>query len=207
MEYLRGRTMLCRKTEVFPIEAIVRGYLVGSGWKEYQKSGTLAGQPLPANIPLAGMLPEARFTPSTKAESGHDENITYEQMSEKIGKYNAEIICDSSLRLYQEAWRYALSRNVIIADTKFEWGQTADGKILLIDEVLTPDSSRFWDAALYESGTEPKSFDKDGVRSYYRSAGFTGEGIAPIIPEEVIQDTRDRYIEAFTRLVGAKPIL
>jgi len=213
-EYCRGRSMLCIKTEVYPIEAIVRDFLVGSGWKEYQAKGTLAGLPLPANIPLSGKLPNSQFTPSTKAESGHDVNITFEEMQGLLGGV-ANRIRDLSLSLFTKASEYAKERGIIIADTKFEWGWThvandnrrSDRNLWLIDEVLTPDSSRFWDAATYEPGKDQPSLDKDNVRRYYKSIGFTGDGDPPPPPADVIEATRKAYIGVFTRLVGKEPVL
>jgi len=219
VEYLRGRVMLCKKTYVYPVEAIVRGYLTGSGWKEYQAKGTLAGQALPQGIPLCGQLPNGCFTPSTKAESGHDENITFERMQSLLGDaYHptgdtaADKLRDIACDLFKKASEYAKERSIIIADTKFEFGYVANApqgvpKRLVIDEVLTPDSSRFWDATTYEPGKEQPSMDKDIMRKYYMSIGYAGDGEAPAPPADVIDATRNAYINIFTRLTGKEPVL
>jgi phosphoribosylaminoimidazole-succinocarboxamide synthase len=207
--------MLCRKTTVFPIEAIVRGYLVGSGWKEYQAKSTLAGEPLPPGIPMAGRLLPAQFTPSTKAESGHDVNISVTEMTKTIGGYATQRIMDQAIGMYNRAASYARSRGVIIADTKFEFGYTyisedsnqEDKLIWLIDEALTPDSSRFWDADTYEPGKDQPSFDKQFVRDFCSSVGFNGDGEPPTLPLSVVRQTREKYIEAFKRLTRTDPVL
>jgi phosphoribosylaminoimidazole-succinocarboxamide synthase len=216
--YCEGRSMLCRKVNVYPIEAIVRGHLVGSGWKEYQAKGTLCGEHLPEGIVQAGQLPKTTFTPSTKAEAGHDENISVARMQEILCDDQASgAIMINSIALYEKAYAYAFKRGIIIADTKFEWGWfdygcnpdtgKAERAVILIDECLTPDSSRFWDVESYKPGTEPPSFDKDGVRRWAREQGYNGEGTPPIIPESLVGETQEKYIEVFRRLTGKEPVL
>ncbi len=214
LDDLRGKSMLVTKTTPFPIEAIVRGNLVGSGWKEYQQSGTLAGEPLPEGLLEADTLPVPAFTPSTKAETGHDENITIDQMNELIGRDCGNYIQKASLDIFKACRNHAQQRGIIIADTKFEFGNTTSEdasphRLWLIDEVCTPDSSRFWDAKTFRPGSMPPSFDKQPVRDYCRSVGFTGEAgqAAPDLPEYVVKETQDRYSEAFTRLTGKAPVL
>jgi phosphoribosylaminoimidazole-succinocarboxamide synthase len=199
---LQGRSMLVRKATVFPAECIVRGYLAGSGWKEYQKSQTVCGIPLPAGLKQCEKLPEPIFTPSTKNDNGHDENITFDQMAviEGIGWHNAYLLRDLSLKLYSEAAKYAAARGVIIADTKFEFGAWAGGMLMLIDEVLTPDSSRFWPVAGYEPGHDQPSFDKQFVRNYLEATGWDKKPPAPALPSDVVSGTEQRYIEAYEML-------
>lgn len=204
-EELEGRFMLCKKAEVIPIECIVRGYLAGSGWKEYKKSGTVCGIELPAKLKESSKLPEPIFTPSTKAEEGlHDENIPFEKAVDIVGKETAEAVRDLSLALYNKARDYATERGIILADTKFEFGRDADGNIILIDEVLTPDSSRFWPADGYKAGKSQPSFDKQFVRDYLDSIKFDRTPPGPPLPADIVQKTRDKYIEAYTRLTGKK---
>jgi phosphoribosylaminoimidazole-succinocarboxamide synthase len=199
---LAGRSMIVKKTDPLPVECVVRGYLIGSGWKEYQASGSVCGIPLPAGLEMGSKLPEPIYTPSTKAESGHDENITYEETTEIIGAETAARLRDASLELYTRAADYALSRGIIIADTKFEFGLTDDG-IILIDEILTPDSSRFWPADGYRTGISPPSFDKQYVRDWLeRDSGWDKEPPAPRLPDEVVRKTREKYLEAYERLTG-----
>jgi phosphoribosylaminoimidazole-succinocarboxamide synthase len=203
-DQLAGRSMLVKKTEVLPVECIVRGYLIGSGWKEYQKSGTIGGMPLRAGYEMAGKLDEPIFTPSTKAEQGlHDENISFDQMREIIGEEKAEKLKALSLKLYKEAAEYALTKGIIIADTKFEFGEL-DGEIILIDEVLTPDSSRFWPADTYAPGSSPMSFDKQFVRDYLETLDWDKTPPAPELPSEIIEKTEAKYLEAYEQLTGRK---
>ncbi len=201
-EELDGRFMLCRKADVIPIECIVRGYLAGSGWKEYQKSGTVCGVKLPKGLKQCSQLPEPIFTPSTKAETGHDENISFQQACELVGQDVAATLRDRSIELYRRGCAYAAERGIILADTKFEWGKDQSGQIILIDECLTPDSSRFWPADKYKPGRDQPSFDKQFVRDYLDEIGFDRNPPGPILPAEIIQKTREKYIEAYTRLTG-----
>jgi phosphoribosylaminoimidazole-succinocarboxamide synthase len=201
-EILRGRSMLAMRTEVFPVECVVRGYLVGSGWKDYKRTGEVCGHKLPENLRESDELSEPIFTPATKAEEGHDENISEAQMCNIIGNEATTILRDTSLRLYNEARDYARSRGIIIADTKFEFGRAADGRILLIDEALTPDSSRFWPADEYEPGRSQPSFDKQFVRDYLESLDWDKQPPAPPLPPEVAEATTTRYLEAYRLLTG-----
>ena len=201
-ESLRGRFMLAKKAQVFPVECIVRGYLAGSGWKEYREYGTVCGQPLPVGLVESDRLPEPIFTPSTKAEIGlHDENITFERMVEIVGADAAERLRDVSLALYSAARDHAAGRGIIIADTKFEFG-LVDGEITLIDEVLTPDSSRFWPADEYAPGQGQPSFDKQFVRDWLEATGWDKRPPAPPLPEDVITITAEKYIEAYEAITG-----
>jgi phosphoribosylaminoimidazole-succinocarboxamide synthase len=199
---LRGRSMLVRSTEVFPVECVVRGYITGSGWKDYQRSGEVCGHRLPAGLLESQALAEPIFTPATKAETGHDENISEERMSEIVGPEVTARLREISLRLYQEAADYARARGIIIADTKFEFGRDSEGRILLIDEVLTPDSSRFWPADDYEIGRGQASFDKQYVRDYLEKLDWNKRPPAPELPREVAQATTARYLEAYELLTG-----
>jgi phosphoribosylaminoimidazole-succinocarboxamide synthase len=203
-DVLAGRTMLVHKARVAPFECVVRGYLAGSGWKEYQKSGTVCGQPLPKGLVECAPLPEPIFTPATKAESGHDENVSFEVMAEAVGAKLADTLRQKSLDIYARARDYAKHKGIILADTKFEWGQLADGTLLLIDEVLTPDSSRFWPADQYRPGANPPSFDKQFVRDWLETSGWDKNSQPPALPEEVVSRTRDKYLEAFERLTGKR---
>ncbi len=199
---IEGRGIVVRKLNPLPVEAIVRGYLIGSGWNDYQKSGAVCGIQLPEGLQQAQQLPEAIFTPSTKADvGGHDENISFEKTISLLGQEMAEQVRDVSIKLYQEAAAYALERGIIIADTKFEFGSDADGKLFLIDEVLTPDSSRFWPADSYQVGVSPPSFDKQYVRDYLETLDWDKTDPGPRLPEEVIQRTGDKYREARDRLM------
>jgi len=201
-EQLAGRSMLVRKGEVLPVECVVRGYLAGSGWKEYQENGTVCGQRLPAGLKQCQKLPELIFTPATKAERGtHDENISFEQCVEIIGEEAAGYVRDKSTEIFRKAGEYAESRGIILADTKFEWGRV-DGKIILIDEVLTPDSSRFWPADKYKAGRDQESFDKQFVRNYLESIHFDKSGPGVELPENITMKTSKKYIEAYERLTG-----
>jgi phosphoribosylaminoimidazole-succinocarboxamide synthase len=201
-ETLKGRAMLVRRATVFPVECVVRGYLVGSGWKDYLRTGSVCGHKLPEGLPESAKLPEALFTPSTKAEEGHDENITEDQVRELIGAEQTALLRDTSLRLYTEAEEYARQRGIIIADTKFEFGLDKDGKLLLVDEVLTPDSSRFWPADEYEPGRSQPSFDKQFVRDYLETLDWDKKPPAPAIPPEIAAATTARYLEAYRLLTG-----
>lgn len=199
---LRGRFMLVKKAQVFPVECIVRGYLAGSGWKEYQASGTVCGQKLPDGLVESSRLPEPIFTPSTKAAIGdHDENISFEQMVEIVGGEQAGRLRDISIALYSAARDHAASRGIIIADTKFEFG-LVDGEITLIDEVLTPDSSRFWPAEEYVPGSGQQSYDKQFVRDWLEASGWDKTPPAPALPEDVIVMTAEKYVEAFETITG-----
>jgi len=202
---LEGRSMLVKKAELLPVECIVRGYLIGSGWKEYQKSGMIGGMPLRAGYAMAGKLDKPIFTPSTKAETGHDENISVEQMKQIVGAELGTQLEQLSLTLYQNAADYALGRGIIIADTKFEFG-LVDGKLILIDEVLTPDSSRFWPADSYAPGSSPMSFDKQFVRDYLESLDWDKTPPAPELPQEIVEKTRAKYLEAYRLLTGTEAV-
>lgn len=201
-EELRGRSMFVRRTEVFPVECVVRGYLVGSGWKDYKRTGEVCGHRLPENLRESDKLPEPIFTPATKAEEGHDENISEAQMRDIVGADVTQALREISLRLYKEASDYARSRGIIIADTKFEFGRDRDGRIILIDEALTPDSSRFWPADEYEPGKSQPSFDKQFVRDYLETLDWDKTPPAPPLPEEVAAATTARYVEAYRLLTG-----
>ncbi len=199
-EALRGRFMIVKKAQVFPVECIVRGYLAGSGWKEYREHGTVCGQALPEGLVESSRLPEPIFTPSTKAAIGdHDENISFERMAEIIGAEHAEQLRDASLALYSAARDHAATRGIIIADTKFEFG-LVDGEVTLVDEALTPDSSRFWPAEEYEPGHGQPSFDKQFVRDWLESSGWDKQPPAPKLPEDILAVTAEKYIEAYELL-------
>jgi phosphoribosylaminoimidazole-succinocarboxamide synthase len=198
---LAGRTTLARRAERIDAECVVRGYLAGSGWAEYRAGGLVGGHRLPAGLREADQLPEPIFTPSTKAEVGHDENITREQLAALVGAELAQQLEERSLAIYRAGAERAAQVGLILADTKFEFGWI-DGQVALIDEVLTPDSSRFWDAKLYAPGASPPSFDKQYVRDFVASSGWDKEPPAPALPDEVIAGTRDRYVTAFERLTG-----
>jgi phosphoribosylaminoimidazole-succinocarboxamide synthase len=200
---VEGRATLVKKLKPLPVEAIVRGYIVGSGWKEYKTSGTVCGIGLPAGLKEADRLPEPIFTPSTKADIGqHDENISFDKAAELLGRDMAEKVKNASLAIYKECAAYALTRGIIIADTKFEFGLDEKGTLTLIDEVLTPDSSRFWPADQYQPGANPPSYDKQYVRDYLESVGWNKKPPAPKLPAEVIAKTAEKYREALTRLTG-----
>jgi phosphoribosylaminoimidazole-succinocarboxamide synthase len=203
-EQVRGRAIVVKKLKPLPIEAVVRGYLIGSGWKDYQATGAVCGIKLPAGLKQAQKLPEPIFTPATKAESGHDENISFERMCEIVGKPVAEKVREISLRLYREAADFAASRGILIADTKFEFGTDDKGTLALIDEVLTADSSRFWPADQYAVGSSPPSFDKQFVRDYLETLDWNKAPPAPKLPPEVIARTSAKYREALERLTGRK---
>src|SRR5436305_5866278 len=201
-DQLRGRSMIVRKTEPLPVECVVRGYLAGSGWKEYQESGSISGVALPEDLQLASQLPEPIFTPSTKSESGHDENIDWEKCCAAVGRNVAERIRDFSLIIYHAGRQYAAERGIIVADTKFEFCLLGD-ELLLIDECLTPDSSRFWPADQYVVGQSPPSFDKQFVRDYLETLDWNKTSPGPKLPAEIIEKTAAKYREAFERLTGA----
>jgi phosphoribosylaminoimidazole-succinocarboxamide synthase len=198
---LAGRAMLVKRTEPIPIECVVRGYLSGSGWKDYQRTGRVCGIPLPAGLVESSQLPEPIFTPSTKATTGHDENISFEEAAERIGASLALRLRDVSIEIYSRAAAYASARGIIIADTKFEFG-LANNDLIWIDEALTPDSSRFWPADDYEAGRAQPSFDKQYVRDYLERIGWNKQPPAPALPSEVVTATRARYREAYERLTG-----
>jgi phosphoribosylaminoimidazole-succinocarboxamide synthase len=199
--------MIVKKLKALPIEAIVRGYIIGSGWKDYQTTGTISGILLPKNLKLADRLPTAIYTPSTKAAVGaHDENIDYNQSIDLLGADIAEQVRDVSLRLYQEAADYALQRGIIIADTKFEFGLDADGQLTLIDEVLTPDSSRFWPKDKYQPGSSPVSFDKQFVRDYLETLDWDKTAPGPELPDSIVTKTAEKYEQAKTLLLQPLPI-
>lgn len=201
--YLLGRTMLVKKAKVVPVECIVRGYLAGSAWREYQESGSVAGYKLPAGMDQAEELSEPIFTPSTKADSGHDQNISRERMQELIGGNLAEQLIGYSFSIYTQAADFAKSRGIIVADTKLEFG-IIDGEVSLIDELLTPDSSRFWPRAGYKTGQSQMSFDKQYVRDYLDASGWNHQPPAPRLPEEIVKQTSAKYIEAYELITGEK---
>ena len=203
-DILRGRSLIAKKAKPLPVECVVRGYIAGSGWKEYQKEGTVGGHEVPAGLQQAGRLPEDLFTPSTKAEEGHDEPITWSQCRSLLGDETAHRVREMSLELYRAGRAYAASRGIIIADTKFEFG-IHDGEIILIDECMTPDSSRFWPADLYQPGGSPPSFDKQFVRDWLETCGWDKQAPAPELPAEIIAKTAEKYHEALTRLTAPNP--
>ena len=199
---VRGRSVVVKKLKPLPIEAVVRGYIIGSGWKDYQKTGKVCGIELPKGLKQAEKLPEPIFTPATKAESGHDENISFEECAQRIGRPLAEKVREVSIRLYKEAADYAATKGIIIADTKFEFGLDAQNNLVLIDEVLTADSSRFWPADSYRVGISPPSYDKQFVRDYLESLTWDKTPPAPKLPEDVIARTSQKYRDALERLTG-----
>jgi phosphoribosylaminoimidazole-succinocarboxamide synthase len=202
-----GRAMLCRRTEVFPVECVVRGYLAGSAWKEYRASGTLAGEPLPAGLRESDRIEPPIFSPATNADVGHDENITMARVTEMLGAETAGILGRASIQVYTRGRAIAAERGIIIADTKFEFGRDRDGRLTLIDEVLTPDSSRFWPAQGYEPGHAQPSFDKQPLRDYLdrerRASRWNGEAPPPPLSAMVVEATSARYLDAFRRITGA----
>jgi len=198
---LEGRAMLVRKTEPVPIECVVRGYISGSGWKDYQKSGAICGIPLPADLRESDKLPEPIFTPSTKATTGHDENISFEETVSRVGKRLAERLRDTTLEIYKRAAEHAAARGIIIADTKFEFGLIGN-ELIWIDEALTPDSSRFWPVSQYVPGKAQPSFDKQYVRDYLERIGWNKQPPAPALPPDVVAGTREKYREAYQRITG-----
>lgn len=201
-ELLEGRAMLVKKTQVVPIECVARGYLAGSGWKEYQKSQTVCSIPLPAGMQQASKLPQPIFTPATKAETGHDENISFEEMARAVGKPLAETLQQKTLDIYTRAATFASTRGIILADTKFEFGKLQSGEIILIDEVLTPDSSRYWPLASYQVGNSPPSYDKQFVRDWLETTTWDKNSPPPALPAEIVAKTRAKYIEAYEKLTG-----
>jgi phosphoribosylaminoimidazole-succinocarboxamide synthase len=201
---LAGRSMLVKKTKVLPIECVIRGYLAGSGWKEYKQSQTVCGAKLPPGLKQCDKLPEPIFTPATKEEFGkHDENISFERCAQIVGDKNAKYLRDKSTEIFKKASQYAESKGIILADTKFEWGDV-NGKTILIDEVLTPDSSRFWPAAKYQPGRDQESFDKQFVRNYLESINFDKSGPGVKLPDDVVKKTSEKYIECYELLTGKK---
>ena len=200
-----GRSMVVRRARRIDFECVVRGYLAGSAWAEYRETGTMAGEPLPPGLRQSERLPEPIFTPATKAESGHDENISFERMSSELGVELAERLREASLLLYTFGAQHAERCGLILADTKFEFG-LVEGRLVLIDEALTPDSSRYWEAATYRVGTTPESFDKQFVRDWLTEAGWDRESPPPPLPDEIVEQTRQRYLTAYARLVG-QPLL
>ena len=201
-EELNGRSMLVKRASVFPVECVVRGFLSGSGWKDYLRSGEVCGHKLSAGLLESAELSEPIFTPATKAEEGHDENISEEQVRELLGEETTVFLRETSLRLYKEAREYARGRGIIIADTKFEFGRGRDGQIMLIDEVLTPDSSRFWPLDSYMPGRSQQSFDKQFVRDYLETLSWDKKPPAPPIPSDIAEATTSRYVEAYKLITG-----
>ena len=204
-DILRGRTMLVRKAEVVPFECVVRGWLAGSGLAEYRKSCTVCGVPLPRGLAPGERLPEPIFTPATKASSGHDENVSFDEMAATIGADLAGTLRTKSLDVYTRGASHAAARGIILADTKFEWGRAADGAIILVDEVLTPDSSRFWPADAAGTGRVPVSFDKQFVRDWLEASGWDKASPPPALPADVLVKTREKYLEACRRITGRLP--
>jgi phosphoribosylaminoimidazole-succinocarboxamide synthase len=200
-ESLAGRAMVVRRTDPFPIECVVRGYISGSGWKDYQKTGAICGIPLPKGLRESDQLPEPIFTPSTKATTGHDENISFDEAAQRVGLALAERLRDTSLTLYKRAAEHAAARGIIIADTKFEFGMRGD-ELIWIDEALTPDSSRFWPADQYEPGKAQPSFDKQFVRDYLERIGWNKQPPAPALPPDVVSGTQQKYRDAYQRITG-----
>ncbi len=200
---LRGRAMLCRRVDIVPIECVARGYLSGSGWKEYQASGSVCGIALPDGLTESAKLPEPVFTPATKAETGHDENISFERACEIAGGETMERLREATLALYESAAALAATRGIIIADTKFEFGFDAANELVLADEVLTPDSSRFWPSDSYAPGNAQPSFDKQYVRDWLDATGWDHSPPGPDLPDDVVQHTRERYVEAYERITGS----
>ena len=203
-EQLCGRSMLVKKAAVVQIECVARGYLAGSGWKEYQKSQTVCGVPLPPGLRQCEKLPKPIFTPATKEESGHDINIDFAEAARRAGEALAGELRQRTLSIYTRAADYAAGKGVIIADTKFEFGQLPDGRLILVDEILTPDSSRFWPAATYEPGSDQASYDKQFVRNWLEQQPWGKTPPAPTLPEEVVQGTRAKYVEAYEKLTGKR---
>jgi phosphoribosylaminoimidazole-succinocarboxamide synthase len=202
LKNLGGRACLVRDVRIVPVECVVRGYIIGSGWKEYRASGSVCGIALPAGLRIAERLPKPIFTPSTKAEVGHDENISFERVAAEVGSTLAGRLREVSLELYRRASAYAEERGLIIADTKFEFGLAPDGSLVWADEALTPDSSRFWPVDGYQPGSNPPSFDKQFVRDWLEASGWDKQPPAPGLPPDVVAGTQERYAEAFRRLVG-----
>ena len=204
LSQFEGRSVLCKKTNVVMIECVVRGYLAGSGWKEYRESGTVCGIKLPEGLVESSKLPEPIFTPSTKETTGHDQNISFEECADRVGLDVATKLRDLSLDVFKRGREYAAKRGIIVADTKFEFGFDESGELILIDEVLTPDSSRFWPADLYEPGKGQPSFDKQFVRDWLLQSGWDRNSEPPQLPDEIVLKTREKYLEAFERLTDRK---
>jgi phosphoribosylaminoimidazole-succinocarboxamide synthase len=204
---LRGRAVLVQKARVVPFECVARGYLAGSGYREYRIDRRICGIELPPGLQRASPLPHPIFTPATKAETGHDENVDFATVEAALGPELAATLRDLTLELYRTGAAHAADKDLILADTKFEFGTTGDGQLLLVDEVMTPDSSRYWDVTLWQPGQEPASFDKQFVRNWLDESGWDKESPPPVLPKDVVQGTRDRYIEAFRRLTGREPVL
>ena len=204
-ELLRGRTMLVRQAEVIPFECVVRGWLAGSGLAEYRRSGTVCGVKLPTGLAAGAELPEPIFTPATKAASGHDENVSFDVMAGSIGAELAATLRDRSIEVFRRGAAHAASCGIVVADTKFEWGRAADGTLLLVDEVLTPDSSRFWPAQNLTAGRVPDSFDKQFVRDWLETSGWDKSSPPPALPHDVVARTREKYLEACRLLTGRLP--
>ena len=202
--YLEGRCMTVKKVKIIPLECVVRGYMAGSGWKDYQKTGAICGIALPSGLKNASKLPQPIFTPSTKAEAGHDENIGEEASRRLVGGETYEKVRDLSLKIYSAAADYARTRGIMLADTKFEFGMDSEGKIILADEVLTPDSSRYWPAISYKEGISPPSYDKQFVRDYLETTGWDKKPPAPRLPADVMKKTTEKYVECYERLTGKK---
>ncbi len=204
LSQFEGRSVLCKKTNVVMIECVVRGYLAGSGWKEYRESGTVCGIKLPEGLVESSKLPEPIFTPSTKETTGHDQNISFEECADRVGLDVATKLRDLSLDVFKRGSEYAAKRGIIVADTKFEFGFDESGELILIDEVLTPDSSRFWPADLYEPGKGQPSFDKQFVRDWLLQSGWDRNSEPPQLPDDIVLKTREKYLEAFERLTDRK---
>ena len=204
---LRGRAVLVRKCRVVPFECVARGYLAGSGWKDYRRTGAVCGVRLPPGLREASRLPEPVFTPATKAEEGHDENVSFDAMADAVGRDLAARLRELTLSIYSAAAAYAAERGVIVADTKFEFGLAEDGSVVWIDEALTPDSSRFWPAASWREGGSPPSYDKQFVRDWLETTAWDKTPPAPVLPPGVVAGTLERYVEAFRALTGAEPLL
>ncbi len=202
---LRGRTMLVKRAEVIPFECVVRGWLAGSGLAEYRAKGTVCGAALPPGLVAGDRLPTPIFTPATKAETGHDENVSFETMADRIGVELAGSLRTKSIEVYSRAAAHAASRGIVVADTKFEWGRLSDGSLILVDEVCTPDSSRFWPAATAGSGRVPDSFDKQFVRDWLEGSGWDKSSEPPVLPADVVAKTREKYLEACRLLTGSLP--
>ena len=204
---LAGRSVLVRKCRVVPFECVARGFLAGSGWKDYRRTGAVCGVPLPGGLAEASRLPEPIFTPATKAEEGHDENVSFETMANAVGRDLASRLRDLTLSIYSAAAGYAAERGVIVADTKFEFGLDDDGGVVWIDEALTPDSSRFWPAASWREGGSPPSYDKQFVRDWLEASGWDKTPPAPVLPSDVVAGTLARYVDAYRAITGADPVL
>ncbi|SIN99052.1 phosphoribosylaminoimidazole-succinocarboxamide synthase [Singulisphaera sp. GP187] len=203
VEALTGRSMIVKKAAVIPFECVVRGYLSGSGWREYRQSGTVCNERLPEGLVESSKLDRPYFTPATKAESGHDENVSYSVLVDALGTVEAETLRDRSIALYEQAGERALAQGLILADTKFEWGHDREtGEILLIDEVLTPDSSRFWSTETYQPGGPQPSFDKQFVRDWLDASGWDKSSPPPTLPDDVVAKTREKYVDAYETLTG-----